>query len=330
LYQDINELLEAIYRKAQSDRKRIVLPESEDDRTLLAVAIAAPNGWADLTVLGNVERVSARMRELGVDPDLAQIRDPQTDPRLDVFAHEFHELRKHKGMTPEKAAETVRDPLYFGTMMVHMGEADGFVSGACHSTGETVKPALQIIKTKPGTSVVSSCFFMGIPGRISLFADCAIMPCPTAEELAEIAIDTAASAKAFGIEPKVGMISFSTAGSASHPLVDKVVQATAIARKKAPHLQIDGEMQFDAAWVPEIGSKKFPGSSVAGHVNVFIFPDLQVGNTVYKAVQRIAGAEAVGPLLQGMNKPVNDLSRGCSVEDIANLVALTAVQAQAQ
>lgn len=328
LVKTLDEMMENVYASARSNLKTVVLPESSDPRTIKAVEGIRKSKAASVILIGNPDEVRASCREHGVDPDFPRIIDPETSDCIDAYASTYHELRKAKGVTLDQARSIMRDPLFFATMMIYDGSADGFVSGAIHTTGETVRPALQIIKTRPGSRTVSSVFFMGIPDRLSIFADCAINPCPSAEELAEIAIDSARTAQAFGMEPKVGLISFSTAGSASHPLVDKVIEATRIAKDRAPDLSIEGEMQFDAAFVPEVGRKKFPGSKVAGEVNVFVFPDLQVGNTVYKAVQRIAGVDAVGPLLQGLRKPVNDLSRGCSVEDIVNLVVLTAVQAQ--
>jgi phosphate acetyltransferase len=328
LIYSIDQLLAKIYEQARADKKTIVLPEAEDTRTLQALRIIEKQGTADIILVGNKEEIIQKMEELGINPEFPEIMDPETSELTQGYIKAYHEMRAHKGMTLEKAEKIIKDPVYFATMLVHDNKADGFVSGAVHTTGDTIRPALQIIKTKPGSKTVSSVFFMGIPDRLSIFADCAVNPCPTAEQLADIAIDSADTAKAMGMDPKVGLISFSTKGSAKHELVDKVTVALKDARERRPDLPIDGEMQFDAAFVPEVAALKCPDSYIAGKVNVFIFPDLQVGNCTYKAVQRIGKVQAVGPLLQGLKKAVNDLSRGCSVEDISDLVAMTAVQAQ--
>ena len=264
-----------------------------------------------------------------------RIIDPQKSGKLEEYAGIFFELRKSKGITMEAASKTVKDPIYFAVMMIKQGEADGMVSGAIHTTGDTIRPALQILKTAPGVPIVSSCFVMEIPDKsygkdgIMIFGDCAVNINPTADELAVIAISSAQTGKALaGIEPKVAMLSFSTKGSAKHELVDKVSAATQKVKELAPDLMVDGELQADAALVESVGQLKSPGSPVAGRANTLIFPDLQAGNIGYKLVQRLAGAEAIGPILQGLAKPVNDLSRGCSVEDIVSVVAITAVQAQ--
>lgn len=324
------KLLQSIRQKAKELNKTIVLPEGEEERTIKAAEIILKEGLAKLILLGNEEKI----RSSGACLDGARFFDPAKED-LTKYAEGLYEARKNKGMTPEQAAATVKDNLYLGTMMVKLGDADGMVSGAIHSTGDLLRPALQIIKTAPGIKTVSSCFFMILPkdckygtNGIMVFGDCAVNPCPTAEQLADIAISTAQSAKnVAGIEPKVAMLSFSTKGSAKHELVDKVVEATRLVKEAAPDLCVDGELQADAAIVEKVAALKAPGSNVAGKANVFIFPDLQAGNIGYKLVQRFAGAEAVGPLCQGFNMPVNDLSRGCSVDDIVNVVAMTALQA---
>jgi len=257
-----------------------------------------------------------------------KIIDPETDPLADKYAKQLYELRKHKGMTETTAQDLIKDVSYFGTMMVYNGDADGMVSGAAHTTQHTIRPALQIIKTKPDAKLVSSVFFMCLPDRVSAFADCAINPNPNAEELAEIAIQSADSAKKFGIQPKVAMLSYSSGSSGKGEDVEKVKKATEIVKTKRPDILVEGPIQYDAAVDPEVGQKKLPGSPVAGQASVLIFPDLNTGNNTYKAVQRETGALAIGPMLQGLNKPVNDLSRGCTVDDVYNTILLTAIQAQ--
>ncbi|WP_029453280.1 phosphate acetyltransferase [Clostridium algidicarnis] len=329
------EFMKNIWESAKSDRKKIVLPEGDEDRTLIASEKINKEGLADIILVGSSIIIKAKAKVLGVDIEGIQIEDPETSSNTDKYAEEFYELRKKKGMTKEKALKIVKDPLYYGTMMVKMNDANGMVSGAVHTTGDLLRPGLQIIKTAPGVSVVSSFFIMMVPDHnygddgMLIFSDCAVNPSPTADELAAIAIATAETAKNLcKIEPKVAMLSFSTMGSAEHELVEKVRNATQIAKDRRPDLDIDGEMQLDAAIVPKVANQKAPNSKVAGNANVLIFPDLQSGNIGYKLVQRFGRAEAIGPISQGFAKPINDLSRGCSSEDIVNVVALTAVQAQ--
>jgi len=331
------KFIEKIFKMAQADKKTIVLPEGEEERTIKASEMIKNNSLAEVKLLGDKNVINTKATELGVNLCGIEIIDPKTSEKLDAYAKAFYELRKHKGMTLEKAAETMLNSLYFGTMMVKMNDADGLVSGAVHTTGDLLRPGMQIIKTAPGIKVVSSFFIMELPNNeygedgLLLFADCAVNPNPNAEELASIAISTAENAKALcNFEPKVAMLSFSTMGSAKHELVDKVVKATEIAKSARPDLQIDGELQLDAAIVSSVAKQKAPNSSVAGNANVLVFPDLQSGNIGYKLVQRFASAEAIGPVCQGFAKPINDLSRGCSAQDIVNVVAVTAVQAQIQ
>lgn len=315
--------------RAASQPMRIVLPEPDDDRILYATDILIRRGVAKVILLGDEEAVRARANELNLELGDARIVSPQDPELLEKYAEEFARLRAKKGITLEQAREKIQDVSYFGTMMVHMGDADGMVSGAAHTTAHTIVPSFQIIKTKPGTSTVSSVFLMLMKDRVHVFGDCAVILDPSAEQLADIAISSAETAQQFGVEPRVAMISYSTGTSGSGPDVEKVREATEIVRQKAPHLAVDGPLQFDASVDPTVAEKKMPGSPVAGKATVFIFPDLNTGNTTYKAVQRSSGAVAVGPVLQGLNKPVNDLSRGALVEDIVNTVAITAVQAQA-
>jgi len=313
---------------ARAVRKTIVLPESDDDRILRAADAIMRRGIADIVLLGDETTVRARAAELGLNISAARVVST-SDPALsEKYAAEFARLRAKKGVTLEQARERIQDVSYFGTMMVHMGDADGMVSGAAHTTAHTIVPSFQIIKTRPGTSIVSSVFLMLLEDRVLVYGDCAVNPEPTAEQLADIAISSAATARQFGVEPRVAMLSFSTGTSGKGADVDKVRRATELVRAKAPELAVEGPIQYDAAIDPTVAAKKAPESAVAGRANVFIFPDLSSGNIGYKAVQRSSGAVAVGPVLQGLNKPVNDLSRGALVEDIINTVAITAVQAQ--
>ncbi len=317
-----------LIERARAQRKRIVLPEPDDDRVLQAAAQVLAAGIADITFVGDADYVAKRAGELGLDLSAAQVVSVNDPAYLERYAEEFARLRAKKGVTLEQAREKVTDVSYFGTMMVHMGDADGMVSGAAHTTAHTIVPSFQIIKTAPGVSVVSSIFLMAMKDRVWAFGDCAVNPNPTSEQLADIAVTSARTAAQFGVTPRVAMLSYSTGTSGSGPDVDVVVEATRLAREKAPELAIEGPIQFDAAVDEAVAATKLPGSEVAGKATVFVFPSLEAGNIGYKAVQRSSGALAVGPVLQGLNKPVNDLSRGALVEDIVNTVALTAVQAQ--
>jgi phosphate acetyltransferase len=313
---------------ARSDRKRIVLPEGEDDRILKAAGRLLQRGVADLTILGEEPQIRARAAELGVDLSTAAVLNPRTSELCDTFAEQYAELRKHKGVTVEQAREIMHDVSYFGTMLVHNDMVDGMVSGATHTTAHTVRPAFEIIRTTPGVSTVSSIFLMCLADRVLAYGDCAIVPDPTAEQLADIAISSARTAAQFGIDPRVAMLSYSTGSSGTGTDVDKVRTATELVRKREPDLLVEGPIQYDAAVEPSVAATKVPDSKVAGMATVLIFPDLNTGNNTYKAVQRSAGAIAIGPVLQGLNKPVNDLSRGALVDDIVNTVAITAIQAQ--
>ncbi len=314
--------------RARADRQRIVLPEGTDERVLTAAEELVHAGVVDITLLGNLSEVQAKAVASGVDLTGMEIIDPNTSSLRDEFAREYTRLRSHKGMTLEMAYDTVVDPSYFGTMLVHTNRVDGMVSGAAHTTAETIRPALEIIRTRPDAKIVSSSFLMCLPDRVLVFADCAVNPDPTAEQLADIAISSAQTASAFGIEPRVAMVSYSTGTSGSGTDVDKVREATEIIAKRHHELPLAGPIQYDAAVDEGVGAAKLPGNPVAGHATVMIFPDLNTGNTTYKAVQRSAPAVAIGPVLQGLRRPVNDLSRGCTVPDIVNTVAITAVQAQ--
>ncbi|MBP2031624.1 phosphate acetyltransferase [Clostridium algifaecis] len=329
------KLMKQIWDKARKDKKKIVLAEGEEERNLKASEKIVKNNIADVIIVGNKDVIKEKAKKLNVDLTGVEMVDPDTSEKLEAYSNEFYELRKKKGVTLEKANKIVRDPLYFATMMVKLGDADGLVSGSIHTTGDLLRPGLQVIKTAPGTSVVSSIFMMEVPNceygdeGFLLFSDCAVNPNPNTEQLAAIAVSTAETAKNLcGMDPKIAMLSFSTKGSAQHENVDKVREATKLAKQMNPDLKIDGELQLDAALVKEVANLKAPGSEVAGNANVLIFPELQAGNIGYKLVQRFAKAEAIGPICQGFAKPINDLSRGCSSDDIVNVVAVTAVQAQ--
>lgn len=328
-------LIAEIKEKASKKGKTVVLPEGTEERTLQAVKGLVDQKIARPILLGNEGEIKDLAAKVGADLSGAEIIDPIKAPFFDDYVQAFYEMRKSKGVDLDKAKASMLDPLFFASMMVQMGQADGEVAGAENTTGNVLRPALQIIKTAPGISAVSGSFIMIVPNcefgdqGIFVFADCAVTPMPTAAQLAEFAKTSSQTAiNLCGIkEPKVGMLSFSTKGSASHEVVDKVVEATKIAKERFPELAVDGELQADAAMVPKVGASKAPGSLVAGQCNVLVFPDLQAGNIGYKLVQRLAKAEAIGPILQGMAKPVNDLSRGCSVEDIVNTVAMVVMQA---
>lgn len=327
-------VMETIYAKAREAQKRVVLPEADDVRTVAAAQRIVERGLAKVVLVSEEAKIAAACKESGADVSGCRIVDPVTSPLRAEYAKAFYELRKAKGMTEEKAYEVVADPLHFGCMMVYSDEADGQVSGATHSTSDTVRPALQILKTAPGCKIASSFFVMIVPNceygenGVFIYSDSGLVINPNADELAEIAIQSAKTMQTLlGFEPRVAMLCFSTKGSASDPIADKVIEATKLAKERAPELLIDGELQGDAALVEWIGQKKAPGSPVAGRANVLIFPDLNAGNICYKLTERLAKAEAYGPVLQGLRKPVNDLSRGCDVEDIVNVAAITAVQA---
>lgn len=317
-----------LLEQARSDRQHIVLPEGDDDRILTAASRLLRREVADLTILGDEGQIRARAAELGLDLSAAAVIDPRTSDLCDTFAEQYAQLRKHKGITVEHAREIIHDVSYFGTMLVHNDMVDGMVSGARHTTAHTVRPAFEIIKTMPDVSTVSSIFLMCLADRVLAYGDCAIVPEPTSEQLADIAISSARTAAQFGIDPRVAMLSYSTGTSGTGAEVDKVRTATELVRKREPDLFVEGPIQYDAAVEPSVAATKMPESKVAGRATVLIFPDLNTGNNTYKAVQRSAGAIAIGPVLQGLNKPVNDLSRGALVEDIVNTVAITAIQAQ--
>lgn len=318
-----------LFERARAADAHIVLPEGADDRILRAASTLLARGVARLTILGNGSEIRQRGGELGLTIDAAETIDPVSSPLRERFAEEYARLRSHKGVTLEHARDVMADGSYFGTMMVQLGIADGMVSGAANTTAHTIRPSLEFIKTRPGVSVVSSVFFMALADRVLVYGDCAVNPDPTAAQLADIAVSSAETAAQFGVDPRIAMLSYSTGASGSGADVDKVREATALARAARPDLLIEGPLQYDAASDPLTGASKLPGSEVAGRATVFIFPDLNTGNNTYKAVQRSAGAVAVGPVLQGLRKPVNDLSRGATVEDILNTVAITAVQAGA-
>lgn len=329
------DLLNQIKAKARTLNKRIVLPEGLEDRTIKAADEIIQDGLAKVILLGDPDKIKAKAQEFGLkNIDGAKLINPLKHEKKDQYIDLMVELRKSKGLKREEAAKLIEDPLYLGTLIIKSGDADGEVAGAMNATGDVLRPAFQYVKTLPGITVVSGAFLMIIPDKafgndgLIVFADCAVHPNPTDRELAEIAVTTAKTTRALaGFEPRIAMLSFSTKGSAKHELVDKVVSATRIAREMDPSLAIDGEMQADAAIIEAVGKSKAPGSAIAGKANVLIFPDLQSGNIAYKLVQRMAHAEAIGPVLQGMAAPINDLSRGCSVSDIVNVVAITANQA---
>ena len=310
------------------DRQRIVLPESNDERILRATEILIHRDVVDIILLGDKKTIEKNCLRLDIDICKAQIIDPTDETMREQFSQTFYEMRKEKGLTLKVARDAMTHVSYFATMMIHEGMADGMVSGATHTTADTIRPALQIIKTKADISIVSSIFFMCLETKVLVYGDCAVNMDPTAEELAQIAVSSADTAKQFGIEPKVAMLSYSTGASGSGPEVEKVRQATKLAQAMRPDILIEGPMQYDAAIDPKVAKQKLPASKVAGEATVFIFPDLNTGNNTYKAVQRSTGALAIGPVLQGLRLPVNDLSRGCLVDDIVNTVVITAIQAQ--
>ena len=329
------DLLQDIITRAKANKQRIVLPEGTEERTLRAADKLLADGVASIILIGNKTEISQLAASYGLkNIDLATIVDPLNHEKKEAYADLLFQLRQKKGMTPEKAAVLVENPLYLGCLMIKAGDADGEIAGAQNTTGDVLRPALQIVKTAPGISCVSGAFLMFLKDKsygndgLLVFADCAVMPNPTAAELAQIAVSTAQTTRDIvGADPKVAMLSFSTKGSASHEMVDKVVEATRLAKEMAPDLKIDGELQADAAIVDVVAAQKAPGSEIAGKANVLVFPTLEVGNIAYKLVQRLAGAQAVGPILQGIAAPVNDLSRGCSVDDIYKMVAIAANQA---
>lgn len=317
-----------LYQKAAQKPKTVVLPESDDDRILKACDILLRSNAVSITLLGDKGQISQRANELGLNLDKADIINSTTSDLIDEFATTLYELRKSKGMELAQAKELIKDRTYFGTMLVYKGLASAMVSGASTTTAQTIRPALQFVKTKPGVTSVSGSFIMCVNGQIHFYADCAIMPNPTPKDLAGVAIATAATAREFGFEPKVAMLSYSTGDSGSGPSVDAIIEATKILKELDPSLDVEGPIQFDAAIDPVVAAKKLPNSKVAGSANVFIFPDLNCGNICYKAVQRTANALAIGPILQGLNKPINDLSRGCLVEDIVNTALISAIQGE--
>ncbi|GAA4106511.1 phosphate acetyltransferase [Enteractinococcus coprophilus] len=321
--------LHQLTARASADRKRIVLPEGQDERILRAAEILRRRGVCDLTILGDIDDIQQTAAKLGVDLTGIDLINPAESPDREPYAQAYAEARAHRGVKIDFAREMMLDPAYFGTMMVQQGHVDGMVSGAVNTTAHTIRPALEFVKTKPGTKIVSSVFFMLLPDRALVYGDCAVNTDPNAEQLADIAAASAATAAQFGVEPRVAMLSYSTGDSGSGEAVDKVREATQLVKAANPELKVDGPLQYDAAVSASVAASKMPDSEVAGNATVFIFPDLNTGNNTYKAVQQSAGAVAVGPVLQGLNKPVNDLSRGTTVDDIVNTVAITAIQAQA-
>lgn len=329
------DILQQMSERAKQNPQRIVLPEGDEPRTLEAANIILRDKVAKLILIGDPQVINRMAAEKGYTHiGEAEILDPKNDPRMDTYANLLYELRKNKGMTLEDAHKKVQDPLYLGCLLIKNGDADGELAGARGTTADTIRPAFQILKTKPGVGIVSGAFLMFTPatqlgeGGFLVFADCAVNPCPNAQELAQIAVSTADTARTLaGIEPRVAMLSFSTKGSAKHELIDKVTEATRIAHELAPDLALDGELQADAALVESVGRLKAPESKVAGQANVLVFPDLQAGNIGYKLVERFSGANAIGPILQGIAAPVNDLSRGCKVDDIVQMIIITANQA---
>jgi phosphate acetyltransferase len=319
-----------LVKRAKLDKKHIVLPEGSDDRILEAAAKLLKQEVVKLTILGKKEDIEASLKRLNLELDKknAQIINPADSALLPGYISTFYELRKGKNVNMDMATDFMKDGAYFGTMMVYKGDADGMVSGSINTTQHTIRPALQFIKTKPGVSIVSSVFFMCLPDRVIVFGDCAVVPKPTSEELAEIAISSAESSRMFGIDPKIAMLSYSSGSSGQGEEVEKVRRATELVKSRRPDLAVEGPIQYDAAVDRAVGLQKLPQSKVAGQATVLIFPDLNTGNNTYKAVQRETGALAIGPMLQGLNKPVNDLSRGCTVDDIFNTVVITAIQAQ--
>ena len=326
--------IDSMKERAKQNIKRIVLPEASDLRVLKAADIALKEGYSEIVLLGNVDQVNKLASENGLDISRAWVIDPIYSDKAQYYADNLYELRKEKGMTPEQARELVKDEVHYGMMMVKTGEADGLVSGAIHSTSDTLRPALQILKTAPGTKLVSAFFLMVVPNcdygdGVFVFGDCGLNQNPSSEELAEIAYSSSKSYEQLvGNEARVAMLSYSTKGSAKSELTEKVINATNIVKERYPELKVDGELQLDAAIVPSVAASKAPESEIAGTANTLIFPDLNAGNIGYKLTQRLAKAEAYGPLCQGIARPVNDLSRGCSAEDIAGVIAITAVQAQ--